>query len=275
MGSNKELQKRSPEHLFQELLAVAHTNKRFKRRESGSFVLTTEEDERIHITDTFNLDRDERWPTPIITEVYNFTARQYPRVLGRVTRNMVDISYSYCTVLDNTTMSLNIAQEAYGLDGIEAIENAGPSTIRHAVDINIDNRDMNLIVDESVTFIDDEGDIICRTCTCKIPESHEDSFQSVLFKREFAVSEADDEYDGESDTQPQPITLVANTQFNSQAPRKFEAIDEIDEKDAYALMDLREQMDTQKADDELLLAYNILRSMKRTFARQTGMKFPL
>jgi hypothetical protein len=277
MGSRSNTE-RSPENLFDELLAVAHTNKRFKRRESGAFIVVTHEDEAVRLSDTraFEGSDDtwlmEDWPTPVLTESYKFSARQYPIAIGKATRNLIDLTYSYEATLENTTMPLHIAEESYGLVGIKAIEKAGPSNIVHAVEISIDNDDFELVVDESVTYADQEDDQIARTCTCEIPDTFDNGFQNVVFKRDFLLDS-----DDEAESQSQPITLVASTQFNSQAPRKLQSAENPDEfngDEFFALLKMQEEMTKDKSIRELELAYNVLRSMRKTFKRQLGLQFP-
>ncbi len=269
MSSRKQ---QSPKNLFNDLLSTAQVNKGFRNGTTGGFTLITHQEEPLQLSDMSDPEYDGKWPTPYMIETYRFTARRLPRIHGRTTRKIIDLTCSYELTLNNAMLPVHIAEDAYGLKGIEAVENGGPSTMEQIIDINIDNEDYELGVHEKVTYTDEEDDEISSTCTCKPRQIEDDSSSTIVFKRDI-WSPNDDSEEERSEIQDRPLVIAADTQFSSSAARKLETIDSFTEAEMYAMMDYRDDMEADKVLADLATAYNVVRSMKRSFQRQLGMQF--
>jgi hypothetical protein len=283
----------TPHHLYDELLGMANVNQPFRFGKSAHYSVKTYEEEATELTDMLDYEDDGRWPTPVIGEEYEFSVRRVPRKIGQTVQSAIYFEYYYEISLQNITLPDHIAEESFGInpedidDGQDstlhpAVAEAGPSTLEHRVTIGIDSIDKELSLCESYTYKDYDDDAVIHSCSCPIPHTDSVGFSNIIHKTNAWVrannggETDDDDYDedDDEDTQYGAFSLKNSTQFNSEAARKLDVIDDLTDDELIEMMRLDITMQEDKALADLILAQSIMRSMKHTFKRQLGMRFP-
>lgn len=266
--------------VYDTLLALANSNKSFTEERIGGFTLSVVNEEPHDLLESLEED-DGEWPLSRFSEEYRFSARRTPIIDGDSIKKVIDLTVTYEAVLENIKLPANIAVDSYGITDPEAaIENGGPSTMKQSVDINIDSEDMELIVHHEVSYEDEDEDEITRICSCKNTLMHEEGSQSVyslMPKRTYwAKDEHDDDCDAldsedEDEDEDGYAPIRMSTQFSLNAARELESVSDLSEKEMYQMMDLQDEMEIAKVEQDFATAHAVIASMKRAFREQLGL----
>lgn len=251
--TNQQLE--NPESLFYELRRIANINQDFRSGAAGLVTFKTHQAEQMRPSDTADPDFDGKWPTPYISESYEFSATREPLPShDRIMRFM----YSFSSTLHGIVLPRHIAEDVYGLEGQEAVESAGPSMREHGIAIELDEDDMELRLCESVTYTDQEGDDVLRVCSC--PTDHTTEMSSIFHKTD--ITESDDSALG--------YNLGRQLQFDARAARQFEVIDAntVNPDEQALALQLGGNIDEDRAAYDMQLASEVLQSMKTALRKQ-------
>lgn len=261
----------STKKIAKDLLDIAYANKSFRNGTIGAFTLKANTEEPLDIIDTLETDND--WPTPSLAEGYSFTARRIPYIQDGQVKKYVNVLATYTIRMENAELPIHIAEDSYGLQGQEAIDNGGPSTIQQTVDVSYDTLDKHLGLHQEVLYTDADQDTISQTCTCQPPEIEEGfSVFSLIAKRTYEPQDDEDDDDDEyAPAEYKPITI--NTQFDVKAARKLETIDinNWSKQEILAIMDLQDDIEANKQDQDLKTARMVIQGMRKVFRSQLGM----
>lgn len=264
----------TPHGLYRELRRVAFINHDFRERKSGTFSITIEQGDPIHLADyksgsSEDWEVGKKWPPPRLVDSYTFDGR---RTEVGETQNVLEFNYLYTNSMRNIRLPRHIAE--YALRGVtnqgepvDPVDVAGPTTMEHTLEFDIDSEGLELNATETIAYYDHEGDQIAKTSNLLSP----DEAEGMTVMPPTDILESEDGAFAELD-HTKPINF--DSLVDLKAPTSFynDAADYL-ERDigAPTLDDLREiSLDLDIEKQELILAYQVLDSMKKAFRRQLG-----
>lgn len=261
----------TPQQLHNQLRDIAYINRNFRQFAVGSFSLSVEEGERIDLLDHKKmLDSDDEfhhlaeheWPHPRLTEGYSFDAR---RVEVDHKTHELKFEYAYLAEAHNIHLPPHIAAYAYG-QSADAVQAAGPSRMSQSVRVAVENYEgtPDVRVCETVEYYDVDADLVASLCSCPYPQ---DAPGQTVIPQHISY-----EVTGESDDDTESVasTLDPNLPlyFRNDAVDYREHLAE-----APSLADIDDAAtDYERGERELLTATNVLRSMRRAFRTQLGLR---
>ena len=285
----------TPSGLYRELRRIAFINQDFRMRHTGSFHINVEQGEPIHLADfeagsIEEWEVGDKWPQPRLVESYYFQGR---RVEVGETQNVLEFNYSYTNAFRGIRLPRHIAEYAFrGItDGgvpVDPVEAAGPSTIEQTLEFDIASNDLDLTARETVTYYDHEGEQVARTSSMLDP--HDENAMTVMPPTSLLEDDDNDDLLEHDRDHSKPINLDelvdprAPTSFYNDAADYLErylgepdpenpdnlVFDKIGAPTLDEIHSLTLDIDTELRD--LVLANQVLTSMKKAFRRQLGMQ---
>ncbi|MCA9338599.1 hypothetical protein KC949_03505 [Candidatus Saccharibacteria bacterium] len=258
---SERLSKPTEKDFYREMARVAYVNGAFRNGRVGGFKLNAQIHDSTPLEELLHNDSHD-WPMPHGSEFYSFTADRCSSIQGDFLVRMIDLTLYYEQTLENIHLPGHIAEAVYNMPSEDAIEAAGPSTVEHAVSINIDNYAKKLSVIQSVTYKDSNDELVSQSTS--MPLEHEGGSWEAI-----SVIPQNSDEDGPR----------VHQQFLASAARNFERTDILrgnfqqDLEDIDKMMNMASEIEAQKADSDLMVAFATLRSMRKVFSKQFNMKF--
>lgn len=239
------------QQLYTELETIAKLNHDFRANLVSAATVNLTQTERLHTSDLRDPEIDGQWPTPFITEEFEFTATRHPTPWHDYE---TEFAVGYKSMLSNITLPPHIAEASYGLDAIEAVENGGPSTFVRMIEFMIaEDRELQLC--ETATYTDAEGDELISVSSSPVD----------LEELRYQV-----ESDWDDDEDQAHARGVAHLGRN--AARTLEVIPNLHPVEAASFELVGLDIDKHQQDADIATALHIVGSLKRALRQQLGVR---
>lgn len=161
----------SADHIYRELVDMTKINKPFSKNQVGTMHFSTYTEEMSQPTDILDIDEDNRWPTAVISNAFEFSARRHPEISDDNGNQSLGyhlyLSYILTMSMHNIPIPTEIARNAYGEQLDEFLDHGGPSERKNIVDISIDSKTKKLHVCHAIRYTDSSNDIVASFHDCK------------------------------------------------------------------------------------------------------------